>query len=167
MVSRWYAVQTRSNFEPKVYQCLRGRSIEALLPRIQVMSRRKDRRKKIRIPLFPGYVFVKTDLTAASHLAIVQSVGVVRMVGFQGRPVPVSDEEISNLIILDGTEQTIHHRNYLKAGDKVAIIDGPLSGLVGVCLYRKGKAEKIVVSVEFLMRSVEVELHDWAVEKVT
>ena len=101
---KWYAIHTRSRFEQKVYDGLCGKSIETLLPRCQVMSRRKDRRKKILIPMLPGYVFVHTDLNAVEYLDILKTVGVVRLVGFEGKPVPASDEEISSLMILDGTD---------------------------------------------------------------
>ena len=58
----WYALHTRSRFEKKVYDSLCGKSLEAFLPRVEVMSRRKDRRKRIMVPIIPGYVFVRTDL---------------------------------------------------------------------------------------------------------
>ena len=61
-LEKWYAVHTRSRFEQKVYDGIMGKSIEAFLPRVQTMSRRKDRKKKIYIPLIPGYVFVRFDL---------------------------------------------------------------------------------------------------------
>ena len=85
---RWYAVHTRSRFEQKVHDGILGKSIEVFLPKIQVMSRRKDRRKKILIPLIPGYVFVNTALEPEEYLNILKTVGVVRMVGFKGKPSP-------------------------------------------------------------------------------
>ncbi len=65
--AKWYALHTRSRFEQKVYDGLCGKSLEAFLPRIQVMSRRKDRRKMIMIPMIPGYVFVRSQLQAEEH----------------------------------------------------------------------------------------------------
>ncbi|MCF8146871.1 MAG: hypothetical protein K9N21_23440, partial [Deltaproteobacteria bacterium] len=64
---KWYALHTRSRFEQKVYEGLCGKSLEAFLPRIQVMSRRKDRRKKILVPLIPGYVFVRSILVPEEY----------------------------------------------------------------------------------------------------
>ena len=165
--TKWYAVHTRSNFESKAYQHLCGKSINTLLPRIQVMSRRRDRRKKIFVPLFPGYLFVNVDLTPESHLEILKSVGVVRLVGFEGRPVPVNPEEISNVMILDGTDQPVQNLAYLKRGDLVRITEGPLEGLVGIYLHHKSRADRLVVSVEFLKRSVAVEIDGWSVERVS
>ena len=163
--SKWYALHTRSHFEQKVYDGIFGKSIEVFLPRIQVMSRRKDRRKKILVPLIPGYVFVHTDLNPEEYLEILKTIGVVRMIGVKGKPVPASDDEISSLMILDGTDRTVHNRAYMKKGDRVMIMEGPLKGLVGFYLRHKGESDKVVVSVELLHRSLEVDIEDWALEK--
>lgn len=163
---KWYAVHTRSRFEQKVHDGIYGKSIEVFLPRIQVMSRRKDRRKKILVPLIPGYVFVNTALDPEEYLEILKTVGVVRIIGFKGKPVPARDEEISSLMILDGTDRTVHNRAYMQKGDMVMIMEGPLKGLVGFYLRHKGQSDKVVVSVELLHRSLEVDIEDWALEKV-
>jgi transcription antitermination factor NusG len=46
------------------------------------------------------------------------------------------------------------------------IMEGPLKGLVGFFLRRKGQSDKVVVSVELLKRSLAVEIEDWALEKI-
>jgi transcription antitermination factor NusG len=144
-----------------------GKSIEVFLPRVQVMSRRKDRRKKILVPLLPGYIFVNTDLNPEGYWDIIKTVGVVRMVGFRGKPVPARDEEISSLMILDGTDRTVQNKAYMKRGDMVMVMEGPLKGLVGFYLHHKGQEEKVVVSIELLNRSLAVEIEDWALEKIS
>jgi transcription antitermination factor NusG len=164
---RWYAIHTRSRFERKVYDAFCGKSIEAFLPSKLVMSRRKDRRKKILVPLLPGYVFVHFDMDPEAYWQIIKTAGVVRMVGFEGKPVPADDEEISSLMILDGTDRTVQNRAYMKRGDRVMIMEGPLKGLVGFYLRHKGQTDKVVVSVELLHRSLAVEIEDWALEKIS
>ena len=164
---KWYAVHTRSRFEQKVYDGIDSKSIEVFLPRIQVMSRRKDRHKKILIPLLPGYVFVNTTMDPQEYLNILKTVGVVRLIGFEGKPVPARDEEIHALMILDGTDRTVQNREYINKGDRVMIMEGPLKGLIGFYLRPKGQKNKIVVSIELLNRSLEVEIEDWALEKVS
>ena len=164
--AKWYALHTRSRFEQKVYDGLRGKSIEAFLPRIQVMSRRRDRRKKILIPMLPGYVFVRSQLQVEEHLQILKTVGVVRMVGFRGQAAPANEEEISSLMILDGTDRTVQNRAYMEKGDRVIIAEGPLKGLMGFYLHHKDQTDRVVISIELLHRSLEVEIEDWALEKV-
>ena len=166
-ISKWYAIHTRSHFEQKVYDGLRGKSIEVFLPRIQVMSRRKDRRKKILVPLLPGYVFVQTDLHPEEHLKILKTPGLVRLIGIKGQPVPANDEEILSLMVLDGTDRTVQNRAYIRKGDRVRIMEGPLKGLVGFYLRHSGRRDHVVVSIDLLQRSLEVEIEDWALEKIT
>jgi len=163
--ANWYAIHTRSRFEQKVYDGFCGKSVEAFLPKMQVMSRRKDRRKKILIPLLPGYVFVRFDMNPETYWDIIKTVGVVRMVGFEGKPVPANEEEVHSLMILNGTDRTVQNRKYMKRGDRVMIMEGPLKGLIGFYLRHKGQTDKVVVSVELLHRSLAVEVADWALEK--
>jgi transcriptional antiterminator NusG len=162
----WYALHTRSHFEKKVYDGLVGKSLEAFYPRVEVMSRRKDRRKKILIPMLPGYIFVRSDLQPETHLEILKTVGIVRMVGFKGRPIPADKEEIASLMILDGTNRTVQNQAYMKKGDRVMIMEGPLKGLVGFYLHHKDQTDKVVISIELLQRSLSVEIEDWALDKM-
>ena len=163
---KWYALHTRSRFEQKVHDGLCGKSFEAFLPKIQVMSRRKDRRKKILVPLIPGYVFVRSLLEAEEYHRIIKTIGVVRIISFKGKPIPADDQEISSLMILDGTDRTVQNRSYMRKGESVMIMEGPFKGLAGFYLRAKGKTDRVVVSVELLQRSLEVEVGDWALEKI-
>ena len=166
-LEKWYAVHTRSRFEQKVYDGIFGKSIEVFLPKIQVMSRRKDRRKKILVPLLPGYVFVRTGLDPEEYLNILKTVGVVRLVGFKGAPVPANENEINSLMILDGTDRTVQNREYMNKGDRIIIMEGPLKGLTGFYIrHKKEESDKVVVSVELLQRSLELDIEGWALEKI-
>jgi transcription termination/antitermination protein NusG len=163
---KWYAVHTRSRFEQKVYSGISGKAIEAFLPKVQMISRRKDRHSKILVPLIPGYVFVRFDMEPETYWDIIKTTGVVRMVSFRGKPAPADDAEVASLMILDGTDRTVQNRGYIRKGDKVMIMEGPLKGLAGFYLRRKGQSDKVVVSIELLKRSLAVEIEDWALEKI-
>jgi len=164
---KWYALHSRSRHEDVVFKGLRKRSIEAFLPKIQVISRRKDRRKRILVPLLPGYVFAHTDLNPYNYWDIIRTYGVVRIVGIEGKPIPVKEEEIVSLQILHGTDRTVRNRAYMKRGDMIMIMEGPLKGLTGFYLKHKDKSDKVVVSIELLQRSLAVEIENWSVEKIS
>lgn len=164
--SKWYALHTRSRFEQKVYDGLNKKSVESFLPRIQVMSRRRDRHKKMLVPMLPGYVFVRSHLEPEEYHQIIKTVGIVRMVSFKGKPLPATEEEISSLMIMDKTDRTVQNHAYVKKGDRVMIMEGPLKGLIGYYIHRKGRAKKVVVSVDLLHRSLSVEIEDWALDKI-
>ena len=163
---QWYAVHARSRHEDVVFHGLERKTIEAFLPRMEVMSRRKDRRKRILVPLLPGYLFVHTDMNPYQYWDIIKTYGVVRVIGIEGKPVPVKDEEIVSLRILDGTDRTVRNQAYIKQGDKIVIMEGALKGLTGYYMKHKGQSDKVVVSIELLQRSLIVEIENWRVEKV-
>lgn len=164
---RWYAVHSRSRHEDVVLKALEKKMIEAFVPKMQVMSRRKDRRKRIFVPILRGYVFVHTDLNPDQYWHILKTYGVVRIIGIQGKPIPVKDNEILSLKKLHGTDRTVRNQAYMNEGDKIMIMEGPLKGLTGFYLRHKGKADKVVVSIELLQRSLAVEVEDLMVEKIS
>ena len=164
---KWYAIHSKSRHEDVVLNGLKKKLIEAFLPKMQVMSRRKDRRKTILVPIFPGYVFVHSDLNLNQYWDIIKTYGVVRILGIQGKPVPVKDEEIASLKALHGTDRTVRNQAYMKEGDMVIIMEGPLKGLTGFYLRHKGKVDKVVISIELLQRSLAVEVEDLIVEKIS
>ena len=162
---KWYAIHSRSRHEDVVLNGLKKKLIEAFLPKMQVMSRRTDRRKTIMVPIFPGYVFVRSDLNLYQYWDILKTHGVVRILGIQGKPVPVKDQEIASLMTLDGTDRTVRNQAYMKKGDRVMIMEGPLKGLTGFYLKHKDKV-KVVISIELLQRSLAVEVDDLILDKV-
>ena len=96
----WYVVHTKSRFENVVHDGLVKKSVETFLPKINVKSRRRDRLIILNVPLFPGYVFVRTDLHPHHHLDIVKTVGVVRLIGNADGPIPVNERTVESLKIM-------------------------------------------------------------------
>ena len=81
---QWYAVCTRSNHEKCAAAQLDARTIEHFLPLYETVRKWKDRRKRVELPLFPGYIFVRIPLE--ERLRVLVTPGVVRLVGFDNRP---------------------------------------------------------------------------------
>ena len=94
---RWYCIHTRSRHEEVVFQRLEDKKIHSFLPRLEVWSRRKDRRKKIQKALFPGYLFVHGILDPLHRLEILKTAGVVRILGNEKGPSPVPDFQIDSI----------------------------------------------------------------------
>ena len=92
----WYVLHTKSRFENVVNENLAKKSMEVFLPKVTVRSKRRDRKLLIRVPLFPGYLFVKTDLNPYEHIEIVKTAGAVRLIGSKEGPVSVPQETIES-----------------------------------------------------------------------
>ena len=161
----WYVLHTKSRFENVVNEGLHKKSIAVFLPKITVPSQRKDRKKMIRVPLFPGYVFVQSDLSADHHLEIVKTVGAVKLVGNYQGPVSVPEETIASLKIMVTADQTIATGYQFDKGDRVMVIDGPFAGVVGI-FDRYGGQGRIVVNIEALGQFAAVEVDIEQVEKL-
>lgn len=72
---QWYVCRTKSRTEKRVDQRLRAVGFESYLPLIEREHQRADRRKRVAVPLFPGYVFARFSLTELPHLIYTPRVG--------------------------------------------------------------------------------------------
>jgi transcription antitermination factor NusG len=155
----WYVAYTRANHEKRVAKQLEGRTVDYFLPFYKSARRWKDRRVQLELPLFPGYVFVRLPLR--DRLRVLEVPGVVRLVGFDGHPAVLSEQEIEALRESLARELKVRPHPYLTVGRRVRIKSGPLSGLKGILVRKKGSFQ-VIVSIELIMRSViaEVELSD-------
>ena len=157
----WYVLHTRSRFENVVYDGLQKKSLEAFLPKHRVRSKRRDRKKIIQVPLFPGYVFIESTLQADEYLEIVKTVGVVRLIGNKDGPVPVPSETVESLKIMVATDSSIITGKRFKKGDRVMVTDGPFAGVIGIFVRYKGK-DRVIVNFEALgqFAGVDVDKED-------
>jgi len=164
---RWYVVWTRSQCEPKVEEGLRRRRFEVFLPRVRVSSRRRDRRKILARPLFPGYVFLRFAPSREGYIRVASTDGVVRIIGERWDSLyPIPDGQVEAVRRLVTSGDRARAVPWIGAGDCVRIVAGPLEGLEGrVQLWHRGRAT-FVVSVDLLQRSVAVEVAAEVVEKV-
>jgi transcription antitermination factor NusG len=120
----------------------------------------------IRIPLFPGYVFVKTDLHPNHHLEIVKTVGAVKLVGDKVGPISIHNEIIESVKIMTAADQPITTGGYqFRKGDRVIVVEGPFAGVIGV-FDRFGGQGRIVVHIEALGQFAAVEVDADDVEKL-
>jgi transcription elongation factor/antiterminator RfaH len=165
LIRGWYVLHTRSRFESVVNDNLLKKSIEVFLPRITVPSKRRDRKLMIRVPLFPGYLFVRTNLDPNEHLEILKTIGAVRLIGTKDGPVPVATETIQSLQIMVSSDLSITTGNRLRRGDRVVVTSGPLVGLTGVFVSYRGKG-RVVVNVDALGQFAGVEVAAEDVEKI-
>jgi|UniRef100_A0A7C3WQ28 transcription antitermination factor NusG len=162
----WYAVHTRSRHEDKVARQLRSQVQEVFLPRVTVLSRRQDRKKFLEVPLFPGYLFIYTDLQPEIYQEIIRLFGVVRILGTSGSFSPVPADTVASIRTMVASGRPYQPWPCLANGRQVRIIDGPLAGVIGTVVSRRAKKRKLVVSVELFRRAVAVELADDAFEPV-
>jgi transcription antitermination factor NusG len=149
-----------------VYKHFIKKEIETFLPLIERWSHRKDRRKRISLPLFPGYLFARTPMDAHAHLEILKTDSVVRILGNDGKPIPIPDEQIFAIRVLIKSGMAVTPCAYLKEGMKVQVVNGPLIGVEGILLKTQPQKHRLVLSVDLLKESVSVEIDEVDVEPI-
>lgn len=169
-VMPWYVVHTKSRHEYKVNTRLIEKDFQTFLPEMETWSKQKDRRKKILVPLFPGYVFTQTNfLDNEVKLNILKTAGIVRMLGWKdhSEPVPVPDEKIDAIRRFLSEKTEIFTLQYPREGEPARIIDGPFSGIEGKVVKCDFEKELFVVCVELLKRSVAIKLKGFQIKKIS
>ncbi|MDA2923255.1 UpxY family transcription antiterminator [Acidobacteria bacterium AH-259-L09] len=161
---RWYAIHTRSRHEKVVAEQLWQKQIECFLPLREVISRWKDRRKKVQFPLFPGYLFAHV-LIQDRRLDILKVPSAVRIIGFDGEPAPIPNEQIQAVKKLVFGTLPYDPYPYIVEGDRVEIIRGSLAGLRGILIEKKG-TYRFILSVDLIRQAVACEVDACDVEKI-
>jgi transcription antitermination factor NusG len=159
--TRWYAAYTSSNHEKRVAEQMGVRGVEHFLPLYASIRRWRNGRVKLQRPLFPGYVFVRIALR--EKLRVQQIPGVAWLVGFNGRPSRLADEEIEALRKLMVSGIRAEPFPFLTVGRRVRICTGPLSGREGFVVWRKGIL-RVVLSINHIQRAILVEVDTDALE---
>lgn len=146
---------TRANHEKRVAEQLLERSVENFLPCYESVRRWKDRKVRLLMPLFPGYVFVRIPLSDQMRVREIPSVAA--LVGFGGTPAALPDDEIWALRKGFALGLRAEPHPYLTVGRRVRVVGGPLAGFQGILVCKKNRT-RFVISLELIMRSVAVEI---------
>lgn len=152
---RWFAVQVTPRHEKKVALLLEYKSYRHFLPTSQVRRRWSDRIKILDEPLFPGYVFCQSRAPLLSGLR--GTPGIIRIVNFGGKPCPVPDCDIEDLLRVIQSGRDVAGCPYLAAGQTVQVVSGPLIGVSGTITQIK-KRNRLVLSLDVIMKSISVEI---------
>jgi transcription antitermination factor NusG len=157
MEPHWFAIWTRSRHEKLVRDQLEKKSdVDVFLPTIGKWSRWKDRKKKIEWPLFPGYVFAR--FIPDERVGILKVDGVVQIISNNGILSAIPDDEIDSIRTLVESELAFDPVPLIKEGDMVKVTSGPLKGVVGRLVQKKGVQARLVLSVDLIGQAVSVEV---------
>lgn len=156
--TQWYAVYTRSRHEQRVYDRLSWAETEVFLPMMETVRQWSDRRKRILLPLFPGYVFVKMAWHPVIRLNLLKVPGVVRIVTDYENPAPIPEQQILAIQRFIASEIHLDPCPYMRVGQRVEIRRGALKGLQGILVRKKGEY-RFVISVDLIQKSVSVEVN--------
>jgi transcription antitermination factor NusG len=160
----WYAVSTVPQNERAVVRNLELREVTSFLPTYETIRIWKNRqKKKIVLPLFPTYLFV--HINRNERIKVLQSPGVLRIVGNGHDYVPVQDSEVEFLRSACQGDRIEPYRE-LVVGERVRIKSGAMQGIKGT-LVRKSDSMRFVMTLELINLHAAVQVSADNLEPVT
>ena len=183
---KWYVLRTAGGKEKKAAEYLQkgiersniqDQVSQVLVPVKKEIVTKNGKRKAVDKLLFPGYVLIQADLSAALE-NIIRNL-VPGMSGFltekratsgtqfERIPVPIRDEEVQRILGVqdenaDSAAETVV--NY-EIGESVKITDGPFSGFSGTVDEILEDRSKVKVIVVIFGRKTQLELNFTQVTK--
>ncbi len=162
--ARWYVIHTYSGYEAMVKDSLekliennnlQENIFEIQIPTEETLEEKANGKKKlVERKKFPCYVFLKMKYENNLWYIITSTRGVTGFVGPQGRPLPLTDEEVARMGIENGKIDVD-----FKVGDSVQIVSGVLEGFIGKVISLNEATQKVMVNVEMFGRSTDVEVN--------
>jgi hypothetical protein len=158
---RWWVLHTRPRTEKSLARLAFRETIAFFLPQYIRRWRTGGRLFKSTLPLFPNYLFVRTDDDGRSKL--LESGSVANSLEVHDQQRLHSDLARIHSLMSTGVPMTPEAR--LQPGMRVTITAGPLRGLEGTIL-RHGKNLRLLLGVHFMQQGVSVEVESWMVTPV-
>ncbi len=153
----WYALYTKPRQEFKAELQLSAIGIETYLPTITSLRQWSDRKKRVTLPLLPGYIFIKVD--NQERAKALEQPSIVRCVYDRGKPAIIHEFQIQNLKNFIKEEAEYRILQGLVKGNKVIIKDGPFKGVIGI-LMEDSDGKSLAVSIELLNRTIITHITD-------
>jgi len=160
----WYAIRTGHQHEKVAATALICKEFEVFLPLWETVRQWKGRKKRLSLPLFPGYVFLRGTLQRWRD--VVTTPGVRGFVQLGSRAAGIPNEEIEAVRRVLNSSFHAEPSAFLNCGDWVRVKWGPLMGIEGI-LVRKKTEFRMVLSVEMIGRSISVEVDSCMVERIS
>ena len=146
---RWYAVYCQPHREAAAAAHLQNQGIAIFLPKREKTRRHARKMEKVRRPFFPGYVFVALDIEHERWRCVNSTYGVIRIVMQNDRPAPAPVGVIEALLAACDDGHILRLGPDLTVGQKIRVIDGPFTDLVGE-LDQLTDSERVRVLLEIL-----------------
>ena len=164
----WYIVQAYSGFEKKVADSIKDVMVkssmetnlgEVLVPTHKVTEVKKGKRTQKQKKYFPGYILVKLDLNKQIYHKIKNIQKVSGFLGPEGKPVPVSENEVKKIMNqITETETNPSAGISFEIGEKVRVCDGPFASFSGLVEEIDEDKSRLKVSVSIFGRPTPFDL---------
>ena len=158
--SHWWVLYTLARREKDLMRRLKAMNVGFYGPMCPRKNRSPNGRVRVsHVPLFAGYVFLYGNEDDRLKALTTNCIS---------RTLPVNDasslvSELRNIRRLIDSNAPLTPESRLEPGARVRVKNGPLKGVEGTVVQRRGK-ERLLVAVEFLQQGASVALEDFRVE---
>lgn len=160
--ARWVAFYTLSRREKELMRRLEAGGVPFYAPLVKRRLRSPGgRTRSSHVPLFPGYVFSRVDDDQRRAALATNTIA---------RWIPILDErmllgDLRSIKRLIDANRPLTPESRISPGQHVRVRSGPLSGLEGTVIKRRGE-ERLQVAVRFLNQGASIELEDVDLERL-
>lgn len=157
----WYALQHKPAQGDRALDNLQNQGISCFYPKITVENIKAGKRSKKLEALFPGYLFVHLEQTDPMWGKLRSTRGVLRVVGFAGKPAPIGDEVIQHV---KDSLHAVAETGGIKPGQPVELSDGPFQGIDAIFRAYDGE-ERAIVLIQFMQKQQAISVPVSAIRK--
>ncbi len=171
--AKWYIAHTFSGYENKVASDLKikveNQNLTDLIQDIRIPTetvvevKEDGTKKEIIRKLFPSYIYIKMVMTDETWYIVRNTRGCAGFVGPEGKPVPLTEDEIKRALGDDIVEVEVAY----EVGDLVNVVDGPLEGFSGTVESIDVANNSVQVIVSMFGRDTAVDFELDQLEKVS
>ena len=170
----WFVVHTYSGHEERVKKNLEQRIkfmdagdevFEVVIPTEDEIEVKNGQRRTVAKKILPGYVLIQMKMSDQSWRIVRNTPGVTGFVGSGNKPVPLRENEVSQILKQMETEAP-RLRIGFQEGQSVRVIDGPFIDFIGVVDSLNSDKGKVRVMLSLFGRETPVELDFLQVEKL-
>jgi transcriptional antiterminator RfaH len=155
-MNRWYLIQFKPNSHRMAERNLQRQGFETFLPMQKITQRKASRFVSDAKPFFPGYMFVSVNSDLKPWRTINSTMGVSRLVSFDGKPKPLPLQLISGLMLRCDSASTMLPLKSFNEGDYVEILTGPFANFIATVDTIDPK-QRIWVLMEFMGQKTRVQ----------
>ncbi len=160
--ARWYVVHTYSGYENKVKadiektienRNLQDQIMEVMIPMQTVVEEKNGEKKQTQKKMFPAYVLINMIMNDQTWYVVRNTRGVTGFVGPGSKPVPLTEEEITNMGFLAEAEASP-----FSIGDHVIVTEGVWQDTDGVVQEIHPADHMAVIVIDMFGRDTPVEI---------
>lgn len=161
-LAEWYAFYTAPRAEKKVAEKLEKHCFDYYLPLRKTLKQWSDRKKMVVEPVFKSYIFVKVKKDDIKKILPID--GILKVINFGNIPQKIPENQVVFLKLLLESPDEIEIHSTLQKGDKVRVVQGPLSGAEGYLSSNDAKNFKI--NIDIVGHSIAISVNSAYLEKI-